>query len=60
MKADRNALQIIGLFAAVFGVLFLLGNPISFARFPSNLSVYSAFGIILLLSGLVSFWYGTK
>ncbi|MFA4907536.1 MAG: hypothetical protein WC602_04670 [archaeon] len=60
MKYDRDALKLIGFFAAVFGVMVLVGNPINFVEFPRNVSAFAWFGIALLLGGLVAFWYGSK
>lgn len=57
---DKNVLVLLGLFAIVFGGVTMLANSAEFANFPLKLTPVSAFGIILLMVGIIGIYYGTK
>lgn len=56
----RDALVLGGLFAAVFGVMILLSNPIDFQQFPLNVSIHGVIGLALFMGGVTGMYYGAK
>lgn len=57
---NKDILTLLGIFAIAIGGVTMLANSADFTNFPLRLTPVPAFGIVLVMLGIVGVYYGTR